>query len=594
MEAAQTTIKTNRFKPLIPHLTTHKLWLGVTAFCAVLGGFMEVVYPFFLMQLTDAATMGERQKFITLTIWAALAMVFRAGMMYLHGQATTRYEAYTIRDLRDSITGHIQHLPVSYTETLHSGDLVSRLNNDVNKIWDLLKRLSEMIQQPITFVLAFAFMLTISWKLLLAACILIPVSGFVQNLVTKPIQQQSKKEMEELARANALTQDTIRGIYIVKAFNLESVLTKKFQNISDNIETAGIEISRRGALSTALFLALRYIPQLVCPLYGGYLAYQGEITVGGLLASMSLIWMVFMPIERFLDWLRVIREASPAVDRVFELLNHPTETITSQCVAAGDPAIAVSTQNVSFQYEENGAKILDVFSLQVQPNQTVGLVGPSGCGKSTVLKILCGFYQPQSGLVHLYGSDLFQSDMAEMRKMVSLVSQNTHLFPASIRENIAYGNAEATFDEIVAAAKAANAHDFIMQLPRGYDSEVGEWGAKLSGGEKQRIAIARAILKDAPILLLDEPTSALDTYSETAIQQALEKLMQGKAVIIVAHRLSTLRSVDKILVLNQGRIIEQGSHDELLQNDTLYQSLYMKQMAGYAMPTESLQEVTND
>lgn len=576
---------------LLPYITTYRFWMTLLILSAILGGVIEVVYPFFLMKLTDAAINTQSDQFQLLIYWALITMLINVGVTFMRGQVSARYEAYTIRDFRDQITAHIQKLPISYLDTLHSGDLVSRLNNDVEKIAGLLKRVQEFIQQPLIFILGFTYMAVISWKLLLATCILIPISAILFDKVIKPIQLDSQSEMEELARANAVTQDAIRGIYIVKAFNLQKILTKKVQEIAKNIEDAGLSIAKRSAISTALFLALRYIPQLVCPLYGGYLAFQGEITLGALLASMTLIWMVFLPVEKMLGWLREIRQVAPAIERIFELLEHPVESASSQAFEPITESSPVKMDHITFQYNE-GEKILDDFHLLVEEGQTIGLVGPSGCGKSTVLALLCGFYKPQSGGIKIYGNDLFDTNLSEVRTKISLVSQETYLFPTTIKSNIAYGRVGASDDEIVAAAKAANAHDFIMEQPNGYETQSGEWGAKLSGGQRQRIALARAILKDAPILLLDEPTSALDTQSEAIIQEVLERLMRGKTVIIVAHRLSTLRNVDKILVLDQGQIREIGTHLELMRTDSLYKRLYLKQAelnhadAGIKMETQ--------
>jgi ABC-type multidrug transport system fused ATPase/permease subunit len=236
-------------------------------------------------------------------------------------------------------------------------------------------------------------------------------------------------------------------------------------------------------------------------------------------------------------------------------------------------------EHVSFGYD-GGQKILDGLDCAVKTGETVALVGPSGCGKSTLLRLLCGFYEPQSGSIRIYGNDLFHSDLSAARQYVSLVSQDTYLFPTTITENIAYGRLGASQGEIIAAARAANAHDFITAFKKQYDTPVGEWGAKLSGGERQRIALARAILKDAPILLLDEPTSALDTQSEAVVQEALDRLMQGRTVLIIAHRLSTIQGADRIFVLNEGKIQESGTHAGLMRAGGLYRQLYLKQMTS--------------
>jgi subfamily B ATP-binding cassette protein MsbA/ATP-binding cassette subfamily B protein AbcA/BmrA len=321
---------------------------------------------------------------------------------------------------------------------------------------------------------------------------------------------------------------------------------------------------------------LRYIPQLVAPLYGGYLAFTGEITVGSLIASTYLIWMIFLPVENMLEWMRSLREVAPAVERVFEILDQPTENGQPARVQPVACAQAITFNAVTFQYNDD-ANILENLTFSIDRGKVVALVGSSGCGKSTVLKLLCGFYRPQSGQIQINGRDIFQSSIRDARRLVSLVSQETYLFPTTIAENISHGRLGATPDEIVAAAKAANAHDFITAQPEGYESQVGEWGIRLSGGEKQRIALARAILKDAPILLLDEPTSALDTHAEAIVQEALERFMCGRTVLVIAHRLSTIKNVDEIIVLDQGHLQERGTHAELMQSDTLYKRLYLKQ-----------------
>jgi subfamily B ATP-binding cassette protein MsbA/ATP-binding cassette subfamily B protein AbcA/BmrA len=461
-------------------------------------------------------------------------------------------------------------------DTFHTGDLVSRLNNDIDKIATLPKRIHELVQQPVVFMLGFSYMLILSWKLLLATCILIPVSAILFDKVVKPMQAHSQKEMEHLARANAVTQDAIRGVLIIKAFNLQRILTEKYRIIAEDVRKEGLEIDRRRAVEIAVFLMLRYIPQLVVPLYGGYLAFRGELSVGALIASSYLIWMIFIPVETMLGWMRNLREVAPAVERIYEILNQPVEDDQT----AEFPPVAgyktLSFTSVDFQYSDD-INILDNFNLEVEKEQIVALVGSSGCGKSTVLKLLCGFYRPQNGQILIEGQDIFQSGIRAARSQVSLVSQETYLFPTTVAENIAYGRHGATQEEIQEAAIAANAHDFVTSLPGGYNTQVGEWGSKLSGGEKQRIGLARAILKDAPILLLDEPTSALDAQSEAVVQEALERFMRGRTVMVIAHRLSTIKNADVIVVLDQGRLVEQGTHDELMRSETQYKRLYLKQ-----------------
>lgn len=537
---------------------------------------MEFLNPFLLKTLTDTALARQAEAFRKLVLWAVAAMAVDVALKYFTRVIAIRYEIYTIRDLRNRVTAHIQRLPISFTDTFHSGDLVSRLNNDIDRIALVPRRVHELVQQPVTFVLGFSYMLILSWKLLLATCILIPISAVLFDRVVRPMQAHSQKELEHLARANAVTQDAIRGIYIIKAFNLQKILTRKYQLIAENVRREGLEIDKRQAVGFAVFLMLRYIPQLVAPLYGGYLAFRGEITVGALIASTYLIWMIFIPVETMLGWIRSLRELAPAVERIYEILDQPVENGTSGDFMPAADSKAISFSSVSFQYGPD-AKILDNFSLDLEEGMAVALVGSSGCGKSTVLKLLCGFYRPQRGEIRIAGNDIFNSSIREARRLVALVSQETYLFPTTIAENIAYGRIGAPQDEIEQAARAANAHDFISSLPGGYQTQVGEWGSKLSGGEKQRISLARAILKDAPILLLDEPTSALDAQSEAVLQEALERFMVGRTVLMVAHRLATIKNVDQIVVLDQGHLVERGTHGELMGSETLYKRLYLKQ-----------------
>ena len=559
-----------------PYLKPYRRWLLISGVSAIVLAITQVLSRYLLKELTDSAIATQYSTFLNLVYISFGVLVVDTVFKFLRELSITNTQTYSIRDLRNKITDHTQKLPLSFTESHHSGDFVSRFNNDIDKVGEVVKKIPGFISQPIIFILSVSYFMFLSWKLLLVAFCLLPFSAVLFDKLIKPIQAKSKNILELKAKANAATQDAIKGIFIIKAFNLQNILTGKYKQIADEVEEEGLYVDKRDAISIGVFLALRYIPQLVVPLYGGYLAYQGEISLGALLACNWLIWQIFIPVETFLAWVRQFREYIPAFERVFEILDQPTEYVGDQPFSITSQTPVLCFENLSFGYEKDMAVVQDL-NFQVNQGQTIALVGPSGCGKSTVLKLLCGYYKPEKGHIRVLGNDLFQTDLTEARKQVSLVSQETYLFPTSISENIAYGRSGATQDEIIKATKAANAHKFILEKPDGYDTYVGEWGVKLSGGERQRISLARAILKDAPILLLDEPTSALDTQSEALVQEALNQLMIGRTVLIVAHRLSTIIGADQILVLDQGSIQEQGTHTELMKTDSLYKRLYLKQ-----------------
>lgn len=568
----------HQLKRMLPFAISPFRWLSISIFGAVIAAVLRLAAPYFLLNLTDTALAGELDRFLYFVQLSALALLVNLAFTYINGNSNARYVKFVVRDLRNIFTYHIQRVRLSFTDSYHSGDFVSRLNNDMKAIATLLRRVPDLVYQPLVFVLGFIYMLSLSWKMLLAISILFPVTSILYNNFIKPIQEKTRQQMESLAKANAAAQDAISGIDIVKAYNLQDVLTERYADISKDIEEKALHIKKQSAWLIAIYLLLRYIPQLVIPTYGGYLAFQGEITVGSLLAINSMYWMLILPIEEILAWIKESREAVPAIERMFEVLDQPNEPRVSTFeYSVGADKASVKFEDVTLSYD-GGAKILDGLNFELQKGETVALVGSSGSGKSTILKVLCGFYQPQSGTVRLYGYDIFRTDLSKARTLISLVSQDTYLFPTTIGENIGFGTYLPTPAKVQTAAKAANAHDFIMRLPEGYDTQVGEFGSQLSGGQRQRISIARAVLKKAPILLLDEPTSALDTQSEAVVQEALNELMKDRTILVVAHRLSSLKNVDRVFVLDQGDIQESGTPTELMARDSLYKRLYQKQI----------------
>ena len=580
---------------LMPFVKPHRIWLVLNMLGSTLRAFSSFANTLILQQLTDTVVRTDTDSFVRWLYIAGgivvLSMIVNYGTRYASGRTISP----TLRDLRHRTSEHIQHLPMSNLEAHHTGDLISRLNNDIGQIPALLNSISEVVYQPVLFAGSFIYLLLISWKLLVISCILIPITAVLYNKVSKPMEELSRKNLEGHSRANSMIQDVIGGMPIVKAFNLQKIMFGRYRNVVQEIETQGLAMDRREAALMTLYLALRYIPQLIVPLYGGYLALKGEISPGSVVAANLLIWNVFQPVEALLGLLRQVRTITPAIQRVFEILDEVPEHGGAPVVMSDPNIPPVELGELSFSYDGE-TNILNQLSLEVTAGKMVALVGASGSGKSTILKLICGFYTPSAGYIRLYGQDLAASDLAAARHHMSLVSQDTYLFPTTIAENIAYGRLGATSDDIVAAAQQANAHDFIMDFPETYDTDIGERGVKLSGGQRQRLALARAILKDAPILLLDEPTSALDTQSEFLVQQALERFMPNRTVLVVAHRLSTIHNADEILVIEQGSVRERGTHEQLMKTESLYRHLYLRQIVSPEadVKQDTAQEVAHD
>lgn len=564
-------------------LRPHRGWLATAVASTLVVTAVGFAGPYFVRGIADSAIAGNLHLLLALVLASIAVALFESGAGYVKAASMATLSSLTLRDLRNRLTSHIQTLPMATLEKYHSGDLVSRLNNDLDSCEAVFRRVPDYLHQPLQLLGGLAFMFVLSPKLTLITCAAMPISVFVFERVVRPMQQHSTQAMESLAATSAAMQDAIRGAPIVRAFNLQAVLGERFHRLAKELEHHGMENRKKAILSWIPFLMLRYIPQLIVPLYGGYLAFRGEISIGTLLAFDWLIWFVFIPLETLLAWIRELRETSPALARCYEIFDAPAERRGGSSVPRVSSDGAVAFDRVRFSYE-GGRDVLDGLTFHVPAGRTVALVGSSGCGKSTVLKLLCGLYEAREGEVRLLGQAISKADLSAVRARVSLVAQDTHLFPMSIAENIAMAKAGASREEIVAAAKAASAHDFVLALPRGYDTLAGELGNRLSGGERQRIGLARAFLKDAPILLLDEPTASLDTESEARVLEATRRLAEGRTTLVVSHRLSALRDADEILVLADGQVCERGTHADLLEADTLYRRFYQEQAAGAQRP----------
>ncbi len=382
-----------------------------------------------------------------------------------------------------------------------------------------------------------------------------------------------------MGQTNTILQDTLGGMALVKSYLLKGTLFNKYRSFLQLETEKKLRMVKRELSILPIMLLMLSSPTILSILVGSYLILNQEITGAELFIFIYLLGISLGPVAKFPEMFINLFELKGASKRVFQLLNHPKENHEMKDVQISPQSIPIDFEHVQFSYEENTPAILHDFDGKLHKGQTIALVGASGGGKSTVFKLLCGFYPLAEGQgnIKLFGESIKRWNPTQLRANISLVTQESYLFSGTIYDNIAFGRKDATMDEVIEAAKSANAHSFIMELPQGYQTEVGERGSGLSGGQRQRVAIARALLKDAPILLLDEPTSALDTESEFLVQQALSSLMSERTTMVIAHRLTTIQNANEIWVMEEGRIVERGNHQALLAKNGLYTKLYNKQ-----------------
>ena len=559
----------------------HKRWLYAAVVADVVSAAVLVAQAHAMRHFFDAAILGDAAKFwLYIAVGIGLVLLdIPLGVLKTRGAGT--FSERTLAELRGRIAEHAAVLPIRILEGRHSGDLLSIVNADLAKLKTLTgEDILSLIGQSIRFVGAFVYILTISWPLTLVSTLMTPLTFWVISRLTRPVPQRTKEMQDEIGVVNSVAQDSLGGLMIGKAFNLAEIMEERFRRANRRALDKGLSIARLTSIVNVVSYAAAMSPFLLTSAFGGYLVIRGQVTFGSLIAFVNLLNWVANPLSGIPRTWASMGEAAGAAQRIYELLDQEAERSDGGVFTpAREEDLAIQFHRVSFGYVEETPVLRDV-RLNIQKGQTVAIVGPSGSGKSTILKLLLGFYPVPDGRIRLWGYDLNAWQLSAARGQMAYVAQDTYLFPVSVAENIACGKPGAERREIEAAAKAANIHDFVITLPEGYDTTVGERGARLSGGQRQRLSLARAILKDAPILLLDEPTSALDTASEALVQEALERTMAGRTTVVIAHRLSTIVHADRVLVLDDGRIVESGTHQELLAKGELYEELYQRQFAG--------------
>lgn len=507
--------------------------------------------------------------------------------------ATTRFVMMTLQDLRSACVRRISAMQWPELERMTSGDMMSRLQNDMALLQTYgINHFNAVIYMPMMLVCSLGYMAFIHLKLLLVSMMFVPIAFVVTYRMSAQMGKVTTTVQEDYGRTNALTNSVIAGIGIVKAFNLGPLFYEKYKELTQAIIESALKVERKRATLQLISLFLQASPLCIGIVYGAYLIVQGDMSAADLVGFITLLNFAIFPLVVLPSFAGYTREMMAAAERVLTLQTLPIEHAGKDMFPSADGAtwdtVAVAFHQVNYGYEA-GKLIVQELTFSLPVGRTLALVGPSGSGKSTVLKLLSGFDTSYEGEIKMFGVDV-RMHGPQLREKIAVVSQDPYLFPVSLAANIAYGKQGATMQEVIEAAKLAEAHEFIMNLPQQYDTVVGERGATLSGGQKQRLAIARAILKDAPLILLDEPTSALDYSTESLVQRALDHCMEGKSVIVVAHRFRTIQQADEIMVLDQGRVAERGRHEELLQRGGLYAKLYH---AAFEMQVDETVETDN-
>ena len=531
--------------------------------------------PVLIQHIFDDIFTNKNLAALKLLPGIIIAVFLVRGVVAFGSTYLTEYVGQRIvADLRDALNDHIQHMSLSFFNHTPTGTIVSRVTNDVAMVrMALTDAVASILKDASTLIILVVMAFYMDWVLALIAFVVFPVSVLPIIRLSKRLRSLSKKGQVSMGNMTTLLQETIQGNRVVKAFGMESYERQRFGEENDRLFRLYMKGTTIRAFTNPMMEVLAAFGIAGVVWYGGYSVINGGRTPGQFLGFLTALFLLYDPFKGLAKTNTMVQQALGAAERVMELLDTPTDVVDQpgarQLSGIRD---GIRFEGVSFRYDHE--LVLRDIDLEVRRGEVVALVGMSGGGKSTLADLIPRFYDVPQGRIRIDGVDIRDYTLASMRAHIAIVTQHTFLFNDSVRNNIAYGDIATDKDAIIAAAKAANAHEFIMELPEGYDTVIGELGVKLSGGQRQRLAIARALLKNAPILVLDEATSALDNESERLVQGALETLMSNRTTLVIAHRLSTVRRADRIVVLVRGQIIEQGTHDELLALNAEYRKLY--------------------
>lgn len=582
----------NVFLRLWKYLKKYKTSLFLAIFLKVLASFMNVLEPFILglaiteltANLVDIAKGVEGAHLNVSYIVMILVIYYLRGLVYQIGSYGSNYfmtnaVQKAIRDLRHELSQKINHIPVSYFDKHQFGDMLGRFTSDVESVSNALQQsFLQVINAFLTIILAVAMVLYLNVPLALIVVACVPLTYFSAQFILKKSQPYFKAQADTLGEMNGFVQEKLTGFNVLKLYGREESSAQEFRQITEKLRQVGFRASFTSGMMMPTLHAISDSAYLIVALVGGLQVLAGKLTVGNMQAFVQYVWQISQPIQTLTQLAGILQSAKSSLDRIFQVFDEADELNQATEVLEQDLTGRVSFEHVDFQYIEDKPLIRD-FNLEVEPGEMVAIVGPTGAGKTTLINLLMRFYDVTEGVIKVDGHDIRNLSRQEYRKQFGMVLQDAWLYEGTIKENLRFGNLSATDEEIIEAAKAANVDHFIRTLPGGYNMEMNQESSNISLGQKQLLTIARALLADPKILILDEATSSVDTRLELLIQKAMKKLMEGRTSFVIAHRLSTIQEADKILVLKDGQVIEQGNHTSLLADKGFYHDLYMSQFS---------------
>jgi subfamily B ATP-binding cassette protein MsbA len=567
------------FRRLIGYARPYLPQLGIALFALILTTAVDLAYPPIVQMLIDSVITQKNYDLLN-RIAGGLALIFT--LRFFAGYGQQYFLSYMgeriVVDLRKQLYAHLHTLSLRFFTERRVGEIVSRLASDVTMVRSVLTgNVATFISQSLIFVGAITIVIILNWRMTLFLLAIAPPMAIFATVFGRFLRKISTEVQDQVAATSTIADEVFQAVRVVKSFVREPFEIKRYQTAAEGAFEAAMRLTRVRSVFGPLMYTLTFLAMAGVLWYGGREVIAGRLTAGGLASFLFYLIFIGASVGSFTGLYTQVQEALGATRRIFEILDSDPD-VKDAPDAGILPAVKgeIVFEKVSFHYDERIGVLYDL-SLTVKPGEVLALVGPSGAGKSTVFNLIPRFYDPTDGRILIDGHDLKSITQESLRSQIGVVPQETLLFGGTVKENILYGKLEASEAEMIEAAKAANAHQFISDLPDGYETIVGERGVKLSGGQRQRVSIARAILKDPRILLLDEATSSLDSESEGLVQEALERLMQNRTTVIIAHRLSTVDVADRIATLEAGKLVELGTHQELLARDGLYARLYRMQ-----------------